>query len=193
MIICIWKSQRMGTSNLKLMLISWTWCSSVGPEVAPLFTISFECKKKKKKNQKLAGLWLAGEVVNHVGIYGSKAAEGLSAFQRRSCYSLVRIFGLNVHNNIVQKPVGLEFSIFAPNSFMDFWWSKIGGNCDFWRFLAILQKKLMWQAYRVLSCVYVGPYFWGTFWTRIGPKLCRLSLFLSSLQLVSIGFTLILF
>ena len=38
-----------------------------------------------KKNQKLAGLWLAGEVVNHVGIYGSKAAEGLSAFQRRPC------------------------------------------------------------------------------------------------------------
>ena len=36
--------------------------------------------------KKLAGLWLAGEVVNHVGIYGSKAAEGLSAFQRRSCY-----------------------------------------------------------------------------------------------------------
>ena len=40
-----------------------------------------------KKNQKLAGLWLAGEVVNHVGLYGSKAAEGLSAFQRRSCLS----------------------------------------------------------------------------------------------------------
>ena len=73
MIICTWKSQRMGTSNLKLMLISWTWgCTT------------FECKKKK--NQKLAGLWLAGEVVNHVGIYGSKAAEGLSAFQRRSCF-----------------------------------------------------------------------------------------------------------
>ena len=33
----------------------------------------------------MAGLWLAGEVVNHVRIYGSKAAEGLSAFQRRSC------------------------------------------------------------------------------------------------------------
>ena len=41
--------------------------------------------KKKKKKKKLAGLWLAGEVVNHVGIYGSKATEGLSAFQRRSC------------------------------------------------------------------------------------------------------------
>ena len=39
----------------------------------------------KKQIQKLAGLWLAGEVVNYVGIYGSKAAEGLSAFQRRSC------------------------------------------------------------------------------------------------------------
>ena len=38
-----------------------------------------------KKNQKLAGLWLAGEMVDHIGIYGSKVAEGLSAFQRRSC------------------------------------------------------------------------------------------------------------
>ena len=42
-------------------------------------------KKKKKDFKKLAGLWLVDEVVNHVGIYGSKAAEGLSAFQRRSC------------------------------------------------------------------------------------------------------------
>ena len=40
---------------------------------------------QKNKNQKLAGLWLAGDVVNHVGIYGSKVAEGFSAFQRRSC------------------------------------------------------------------------------------------------------------
>ena len=39
----------------------------------------------KKKNQKLAGLWLVGEVVNHVGLYGSEVAEGCSAFQRRSC------------------------------------------------------------------------------------------------------------
>ena len=35
--------------------------------------------------QKLAGLWLADEVVNRVGIYGSKAADYFSAFQRRSC------------------------------------------------------------------------------------------------------------
>ena len=38
-----------------------------------------------KKIQKLAGLWLAGEMVNHIGIYRSKVAEGLSAFQRQSC------------------------------------------------------------------------------------------------------------
>ena len=44
---------------------------------------------KKKKIQKLAGLWLVGEVVHHVGIYGSKAAEGLSAFQRRSCFRIM--------------------------------------------------------------------------------------------------------
>ena len=34
----------------------------------------------------MAGLWLVGEVVNHVGLYGSKVAEGCSAFQRRSCW-----------------------------------------------------------------------------------------------------------
>ena len=45
------------------------------------FTISFQFKK----NQKLACLWLAGEVVNYVGIYGSKATEGFSAFQAWSC------------------------------------------------------------------------------------------------------------
>ena len=42
-------------------------------------------RKKKKKIQKLAGLWLSGEMVDHIGIYGSKVAEGLSAFQRQSC------------------------------------------------------------------------------------------------------------
>ena len=35
--------------------------------------------------KKLAGVWWAGEVVNHIWIYGSKVAEGSSAFQRRSC------------------------------------------------------------------------------------------------------------
>ena len=35
--------------------------------------------------QKLAGLWLVGEVNNHIAIYGSKVAKGFSAFQRRSC------------------------------------------------------------------------------------------------------------
>ena len=36
--------------------------------------------------QKLAGLLLAGKVVNRVGIYGSQKAEGCSASQRRSWY-----------------------------------------------------------------------------------------------------------
>ena len=39
----------------------------------------------EKKIQKLADLWLVGKMVNRIGIYGSKVAEGLSAFQRRSC------------------------------------------------------------------------------------------------------------
>ena len=40
--------------------------------------------------QKLTGLWLVGVVVNPVGMYGSKVAEGLSAFQRRSCFIFAR-------------------------------------------------------------------------------------------------------
>ena len=43
---------------------------------------------KKNVFQKLAGLWIVGEVVNHVGLYRSKVAEGCSAFQRRSCVML---------------------------------------------------------------------------------------------------------
>ena len=34
--------------------------------------------------QKLAGVWLARLINNHV-IYGSNVAEGFSVFQRRSC------------------------------------------------------------------------------------------------------------
>ena len=56
--------------------------------IAPLFTVSFHemfGKKKIQDFQKLTGLWLVGEMDNLVGIYGSKVAEGFSAFQRRSC------------------------------------------------------------------------------------------------------------
>ena len=48
----------------------------------------------------MAGLWLVGEVVNHVGLYGSKVAEGCSAFQRRSCW-------LCYHHRIIMKISGL--------------------------------------------------------------------------------------
>ena len=78
------KNQRMEASNLKLIHISSTWDCTTFHNLLPMF------QKKKKDFQKLAGLWLADEVVNHVGIYGSKAAEGLSAFQRRSCFMCCR-------------------------------------------------------------------------------------------------------
>ena len=56
----------------------------VQPEFTTLLRLIF-LNVKKKYFSKLAGLWLVGEVVNHVGLYGSKVAEGCSAFQRRSC------------------------------------------------------------------------------------------------------------
>ena len=52
--------------------------------IAPLFTGSFhEMFEFFIFFQKFAGLWLVGKVDNHVAIYGSKVAEGFSAFQRR--------------------------------------------------------------------------------------------------------------
>ena len=60
--------------------------------IAPLFTVSFHEMFEKKvfqDFQKWVGLWLVGKMNNHVGIYGSKVAEGFSAFQRRSCLSFV--------------------------------------------------------------------------------------------------------
>ena len=42
---------------------------------------------QRKKICRFAGLWLGGEMVSRVEIYGSKVAESLSAFQRRSCSS----------------------------------------------------------------------------------------------------------
>ena len=47
----------------------------------------FNLRAKKNFFQTLAGLWLAGKMINRIGIYGSKVAEGLSDFQRRSCIS----------------------------------------------------------------------------------------------------------
>ena len=51
MIICTWKSQRMGTWNLKLMLISWTWgCTT--------FHNFLWMLKKRKKSWQVCD-WLA--------------------------------------------------------------------------------------------------------------------------------------
>ena len=57
--------------------------------IAPLFSFfSWNVWKKGfQEFQKLAGLWLVGEMDNHVGIYGSKVAKGFSALQHRSCLS----------------------------------------------------------------------------------------------------------
>ena len=62
-----------------------------------MILISSTREKKKRNFQKLAGLWLAGEMVNRIGIYGSKVADGLSAFQRQSwspcsCHRIITKF-----------------------------------------------------------------------------------------------------
>ena len=70
--------------NSVLHTFSVTDWSEMCGEITPLFSLFFHCKKCVFFF-KFGGLWLVGEVVNHVGLYGSKVAEGWSAFQRRSC------------------------------------------------------------------------------------------------------------
>ena len=70
-----------------------------------LYQFNFEVffsNVEKKSIQKLAGLWLVGEVVNHVWLYGSKVAEGCSAFQRRSCYLWSFITYIKTHTQHTQ-------------------------------------------------------------------------------------------
>ena len=81
----------------------WNWSASFQPEIAPLFTISFQCFNKKKDFQKLAGLWLADEVVNHVGIYGSKAAEGLSGVPTSVLLYVCLIYFTKVKGNNISS------------------------------------------------------------------------------------------
>ena len=58
---------------------------------------SMEKKEVFLNFQKLAGLWFVGEVENHVAIYGSKVAEGFSAFQRLSCSLIIFKLGKDIH------------------------------------------------------------------------------------------------
>ena len=98
------KNQGMGASNLKLVPTSSTWkCNTFH---------NFLSMLEKKDFQKLAGLWLAGEVVNHIGIYGSKAAECLSVFQRQSCCILL---GLET-NWLYEGTWGLGFCHWGNNT-----------------------------------------------------------------------------
>ena len=114
----------------------WNWSTSVQHEIAPLFTISFQCLKKKKDFQKLAGLWLADEVVNHVGIYGSKAAEGLSAFQRRSCFPRASIkFQSDMVQNITDFDPNWAFPDCRPvAAFKSLRFALFHHNCVNWTF-----------------------------------------------------------
>ena len=65
---------------------------------------------------KLAGLWLVGEVV---AIYGSKVAEGFSAFQRRSCmgsrYPPAESRLGNLQRNRL-APLGLDEGVSLPDT-----------------------------------------------------------------------------
>ena len=98
---------RMRASHVRLILISLTWNCTTFNNFFSKLTTNPLCVSQKTAHgdadfatrrrrtgplsililKTLAGLSLAGEVVNHIWIYGSKAAEGCSAFQRQSYFS----------------------------------------------------------------------------------------------------------
>ena len=64
--------------------------------------------------QKFAGLWLVGKVDNHVAIYGSKVAEGFSAFQRRLVFVVIFILCQLIVDSVNRK------CFYVPT-----WWNSI--------------------------------------------------------------------
>ena len=81
-IYCIYMTLLIIDMDFFYINSSWDWLHHFSQ-----FVFMTSLKKKVFKNsRKLAGLWLVGEVDDHVVIYGSKMTEGFSAFQRRSRY-----------------------------------------------------------------------------------------------------------
>ena len=75
--------------DIALSIITWILLYRLATVNHVAILSGFQCFKEVF--QKLADMWLVGEVVNHVGLYGCKAAESYSAFQHRCC---------NYHNEI---------------------------------------------------------------------------------------------
>ena len=97
---------------------------------------------------KLAGLWLVGEVV---AIYGSKVAEGFSAFQRRSCCLLFwflpisfRISLLTLGNHMI-APLGNHMIAPVPVN-------QPGQTCK----LTTLEE----ETYKNVATLYIFPPLW---------------------------------
>ena len=114
---------------------------------------------------------------------------GVNFFSNRigsfTFYSIFLIFGLNLHNNIAQKPVQLEFSFMAFLFFNGFLITK---NGDFWWFWASCSKSFNVRPWNLIyrhiagtsRCVWkMGPEckFSDPFWPQIVPILGRKPVF----------------
>ena len=131
--------------------------------IASLFTASFHeiwGKKVFQDFQKLVGLWLVGEMDNHVGIYGSKVAEGFSAFQRRSCSNC----GWKFDRKFDFFFWGWSFVRMSLQSLMI--WHEIWGISNHYQFdclfnnLYRLTRKKSSKLYVSAESSYKGPVMW---------------------------------
>ena len=89
---------------------------SVQPEITSLLRPVF-FSMLKKCFSKVGSLWLVGDVVNHVGLYWSKVAEGYSAFQRRSWFFSQWLLMVCCHYSVTDpnlKPIFCVHSSIKP-------------------------------------------------------------------------------
>ena len=116
--------------------------------------------------QKLAGLWLVGEVVNHVGLYGSKAADGCSAFQRRSCCTKLSIC---LWNELYIGELTYDLSS----------WSGISGKYILHDTDPCITPLTLAKCSWLVSCVTRSPSPTQASWSLVG---CGQGLFITSLR-----------
>ena len=137
--------------------------------IAPLFSFfSWKVWKKNvfKKFQKLAGLWLVGEVDDHAAIYGSKVAEGFSAFQCRSCclYFLLVVSkqAICVDSSGTNKSTGL-IALRSNRTTQHSSEQLLVWRCYFiWAFITSLQQVFVSQDVKLKSCIMQVCSIWIT-------------------------------
>ena len=112
-------------------------------------------------------MWLVGEVDNHVAIYGSRVAEGFSAFQRRSC---IRYYQLRSPPYLVNKTVKILYPVTSHQCSILHWGlNKMGdilqmsfSNAFSWKKIFVFWLKFHWNLFLMVHLT--ASQYWFRWW-----------------------------